>query len=148
MEDVGDLMTFDNPAFMFYVFSSAALVLKMLILTPLTARQRFKNKVFLSPEDTSLLKGSKVDVHPDVERVRRAHRNDLENVVFFLSMAFCYILTNPTKWVAILVLAAFTVARFLHTFFYLTAKTARMYAFAVGYLVLVYMAGTTVMHFS
>ena len=37
----------------------------------------------------------KAGIHEDVERVRRAHLNDMENVIPFLFLGFMYMFTNP-----------------------------------------------------
>ena len=47
---VVELLNFDNAVFKAYLFWSAVLVLKMLIMGPLTAIQRFKTKVNLIKE--------------------------------------------------------------------------------------------------
>lgn len=40
-----DLISFENDVFRAYAFWTAITVIKMLIMGPLTGRQRFKNKV-------------------------------------------------------------------------------------------------------
>ena len=44
---VVELLNFDNAVFKAYIFWSAVLVLKMLIMGPLTGIHRFRNKVNL-----------------------------------------------------------------------------------------------------
>lgn len=54
----------------------------------------------------------------DVERVRRAHRNDLENCLPFMAIAFLYTFTNPDAFIAINLIRAAVLARIGHTLFY------------------------------
>ena len=46
--------------------------------------------MFANPEDAKDVPGSKVGSDPDVERVRRAHLNDLENIPLFIAIAAVY----------------------------------------------------------
>nr|AHC08053.1 micorsomal glutathione S-transferase [Locusta migratoria] len=122
----------------------------MLLMSPLTARQRFKNKSFSNPEDTMFVKGSKVRYdHPDVERVRRAHLNDLENISVFFIVALAYVLTNPPPVLAINLFRAFTVARIGHTIVYCILpipQPARFLFCFVGWLITIFMAGSVILY--
>jgi glutathione S-transferase len=51
----------------------------------------------------------------EVERVRRAHLNDLENIPLFLIAALMYVMTEPNVTVALWLIRVAVVARFLHT---------------------------------
>ena len=55
----------------------------------------------------------------DVERVRRAHQNDLENIPLFLLVTHFYLTTNPSTAVATNLIRGFTCLRFMHSFVYL-----------------------------
>ena len=77
-------MPFTTLAWKLWGLSVLALALKMLVLASLTSRQRLAKRVFASPEDYAtqgLAAQSERDA--DVERYRRAHRNDLENILPF-----------------------------------------------------------------
>ncbi len=74
-------------------------------------------QVFANPEDAKGARG-KVGVDEDVERSRRAHLNDMENIYLFLLNAAIYVLTGPSYTIALNLFRAFTAARYLHTFFY------------------------------
>lgn len=50
-----------------------------------------------------------------VERVRRAHLNDLENIPAFLLAAFFYILSEPDVVTALVLIRIAVIARFIHT---------------------------------
>merc|ERR1719350_159894 len=87
-------------------------------------------------------KGAKVGVHEDVERVRRAHQNDIENIIPFLILGFIYIFTNPAYSTALLVFRLFAGARILHSIVYLLIipQPARAITFFVGVGVNLFMA--------
>ena len=75
-------------------------------------------QTFANVEDAASTKG-KVRIDENVERVRRAHQNDLENILPFFFISALYLLTNPDPFVAVNIFRAFTAARFIHTFVYL-----------------------------
>lgn len=141
---------FGAPTLKVYYVCVALLALKMMMMSILTARLRFKKRIVITPEDKKALKNSQVSYNnPEIERVRRAHRNDCENIILFVSTGFLYTLTNPNTAVAILLYLLYTVARFAHTYVYaikVTPQPARFIAFAVGYAIHFYMAGS-IIHF-
>merc|ERR1712026_432270 len=87
-------MKVDQELFQAYAFYAGIVTAKMLVMSFLTARQRFRTGVFISSEDAKQ-PGTKTGVHEDVERVRRAHLNDMENILPFLILGFLYILVIP-----------------------------------------------------
>jgi len=140
----------DNPVYASFCFYSALVSLKMLLMALLTARQRIAKKAFANPEDAVTLK-IKVKVDDDVERVRRAHLNDLENILPFLILAFIYVGINPSFSVAVLAFRVFTIARFLHTLVYavfVIPQPARALAFFAGMAVNVFMAVSIILYYS
>lgn len=54
----------------------------------------------------------------DVERVRRSHLNDLENILPWTLITWLYLGTNPSYLIAANLIRAFVVARVIHTLFY------------------------------
>ena len=77
----------------------------------------------------------KVDFNdPQVERIRRAQQNDIENIVPFILIGGLYLTSNPTLAVSKILFRTFTAARFAHTFFYLGSigQPWRFLAFLVG----------------
>lgn len=124
---------------------SALLIFKVLLMAPLTARWRLAKKIVISPEDVALVgrKGKVGEPDPDIERVRNAHRNDLENIPLFLITAFLFALTKPSPVTANLLITLYTLARFAHTFVYaivVIKQPARFLAFATGMAINIYMA--------
>jgi len=79
---------------------------------------------------------------PDVERVRRNHLNDIENIVPFVLVGLFYVGTNPDRDVALWHFRIFFVSRLLHTLTYQLAlpQPSRFIACAVGYLTTLSMA--------
>ncbi|KAH8396019.1 hypothetical protein KR222_001879 [Zaprionus bogoriensis] len=115
----GVLLSKSNSVFCCYLFWSSLLVLKMLLMSLLTARQRMKTKTFANPEDLRLSRSDEVRFNdPNVERMRRAHRNDLENVLPFLLMSLAYVAAGPHPLTAKLLIRIGSSARLLHTFVY------------------------------
>merc|ERR1711974_306165 len=86
-----------------YAFYTAIVTCKMMMMSFLTARQRFRTKTFISSEDAKQ-PGLKCGTNEDIERVRRAHQNDIENVVPFAILGLLYIFTNPAYGTALFLL--------------------------------------------
>lgn len=105
--------------------------------------------MFVNPEDLPSKQLKVKFGDEDVERVRRAHRNDLENILPFFVIGFLFILTNPAANVAINLFRAFAIARLVHSFVYALTicPKARGPAFGVGILITTYMAVSTICFF-
>lgn len=138
-------MAFDTLAWKLWALSVLALTLKMLVLATLTSRQRLAKRVFASPEDyASQGIAVKTTRDADVERHRRAHRNDLENVLPFFAVGAIFAATAPTPLSAWLCLPGFALARLLHTIFYLRgAMPHRTIAYAYAYFATLFMIGAS-----
>jgi glutathione S-transferase len=132
---------FDTLAFRLYAFAVLALSFKMLALASWTSRTRLTKKVFAAPEDyASQGLSVKEGRDADVERARRAHRNDLENILPFFAVGAVYAASEPSALGAWLCYGAFTVGRVLHTLFYLNGRMPhRTVAYALGYFALLWM---------
>ena len=111
-----DLML--QPAVQLYMFCAAILTLKMIVTGSGTGAMRVVKGVFISSEDYAF--AGKVPAASDesIERIRRAHQNDLENVLPFLVVGFLYALTGPSYDVVWWLYSTFTSARILHTICY------------------------------
>jgi len=101
-----------------FMLCTAILTLKMILTGSAIGALRVVKSVFISPEDYALV--GKTAAAPDgqIERLRRAHQNDLENILPFFAVSFLYTLTGPTYRVAWWLLWTFTTARILHTICY------------------------------
>lgn len=112
----------------------------------------FLPQVFANPEDLPPAKKGatpKFD-DPDVERVRRAHRNDLENILPFFTVGLLYMLTNPEPFIAINLFRAVAVARIIHTLVYAVVvipQPARGLSWGIAYGATAYMAVKTALFF-
>ncbi|KAG5682645.1 hypothetical protein PVAND_011984 [Polypedilum vanderplanki] len=139
MANLLENLNLENLVFRSYAFWSVVLILKMLFMAFLTVIQRVKNKAVASKEDSP--KGI-VKFSEDVERQRRAHRNDLENIPIFLIIAFLYVLTSPSQFIAVNLIRLFAISRLIHTFVYAIKpmQPARAITFFVGALVTFYMS--------
>ncbi|XP_077297802.1 microsomal glutathione S-transferase 1-like [Arctopsyche grandis] len=128
------------PALDTLCFYISILGLKMLLMSLLTGSWRNCKKAYANPEDAKIFGYVRVD--DDVERVRRAHLNDLENIPIFFITCALYLLTNPSAIVAANLIRIYTVARMIHTFVYAVCvlpQPARGIAFFVGYFITIYM---------
>ncbi|KAF5305719.1 hypothetical protein FQR65_LT07615 [Abscondita terminalis] len=146
---MASIFSTENELLRTYLLCVSVLALKVLFMAPLTAIQRIKNMAFINSEDTGPMK-LKPKIHEDVERVRRAHLNDLENIIVFFVVSFGYILTNPSLAFATLLFRIFVAARFVYTLvyaIYIIPQPARFFTCAVGYFTTVYMAVQTIIHF-
>ncbi|XP_065075228.1 microsomal glutathione S-transferase 1-like [Ochlerotatus camptorhynchus] len=141
--------TVDPTILQSYIFWSSVLVLKMNIMSILTAMKRFAKKAFANPEDAP--KGTKVVLSdPDVERIRRAHQNDLESILPFFVMGFLYMFTNPSVVLATNLFRTVAIARIAHTLVYavfVVPQPARALAWMIGFLCTGFMAVKTILAF-
>lgn len=145
-------LSLQDPLFATYVIAATLMILKAVSMSWLTVlRMMSAQGGFRSPED---LRKTPLNPAPDpkqlepderVERVRRIHLNDLENLPFFLAAGFLYVLTQPTLWVAQLLLYGYVVSRLLHFAAYLTARShdTRAALWTVGSLILIFMTART-----
>ncbi|MBK7584106.1 MAG: MAPEG family protein [Myxococcales bacterium] len=117
-----------------YAIFSSVIALHLLVLAGWTGGVRFARKAYVNPEDAKLNKAEQADVdHPDVQRVKRAHQNALENAIPFFAVGFLYAGVAPNKNAALVYFATFTAARVLHSIFYLWGRQPfRTIVFAIG----------------
>lgn len=145
-----DQITFANPAFVSYAICAALGVLKIVAQGWDTAFRLMKhNAGYASPED---LRRGPLNPNPDaatqlapnesVERSRRMHRNDLENIPAFLAVGLLFVVAAPPLWLAQVTLYGFVLARLAHGFAYATAQSHEVRAtfYTVGSLMTAYMA--------
>ncbi|XP_065063264.1 microsomal glutathione S-transferase 1-like [Rhopilema esculentum] len=115
-------LNLENPVFVDFAFFSIILAIKCLVMSLITGRLRVVNKIFLGPEDFAAFgkpdKPSAV-AEAHIERVRNAHRNDMENIFPFFTIGLLYVLCNPNPITATWLFRIFTAARIGHTVVYL-----------------------------
>lgn len=104
----------------------------------------------MNPEDARAFAKTKVRFTlEDVERVRRGHRNDLENILPFFAVGFFYVLTNPNVTVATSLIKVAAVARIAHTIVYtviVMPQPTRGLLFSTHFFITVYMAFHTIFY--
>lgn len=106
-------------------------------------------KIFANPGDGF---GKKVKVtydDPDIERVRRSHLNDLENVLPWFIITYIWLTTGPSIWLAGILIRTFVISRIIHTLVYAVfpQQPARFLSFFFGYCITAYEAFTSLLHY-
>ncbi len=143
-------LVLSNPVFAAYVAAAALLVLKMASMSWLTAYRMMKSRSgFRSPEDANpgifnpAPRHGQLDRDEYVDRIRRIHQNDYENIPPFLAIGLLYVLTGPDPGLAQVLLATYVISRLLHFAAYVTARSHELRAtlWSTGSLVMIYMAG-------
>ncbi|XP_031556081.1 microsomal glutathione S-transferase 1-like [Actinia tenebrosa] len=140
-----DLLTLENPVFTSYAFYSSFLLLKLFAVVFLIVFYRITKKIFPSEEDYhDDPKGEKKMIersHPGLDRVRRMHQNDLENIPIFILLGMLYVLSDPAYSTAIIVFRIFGAARFIHSVAYFFALTSpRGMSWMVGMICNIFLA--------
>jgi len=149
-----DTLSLQDPVFATYVIAATLMILKAVSMSWLTVVRMMQVRGgFRSPED---LKRTPLNPAPDprqlepderVERIRRIHLNDLENLPFFFAAGFLYVLTQPSLLLARLLLYGYVVSRLLHFAAYATARThdTRATLWTVGSLIIIFMTCSTLL---
>ena len=143
------LLTLDNPVFATYAIAAALMVLKIMGQGWMTVyRMMHANAGFASPEDLrpgALNKAPAPDqIEPNdyVDRSRRMHRNDLENIPGFLAAGLLFVIVEPSLLLAQVSMYGFVVARLCHFVAYATKRSheTRATFYTIGSLIVIYMA--------
>ncbi|MFQ5513368.1 MAG: MAPEG family protein [Myxococcota bacterium] len=130
-----------EPAVRLFGICALVLVLKMVLLASYTSLIRMRKGIYATAEDYRLV-GAEPVSGPDeeIERARRAHRNDLENVLPFFAVGFFFALSDPSLLAARIGFIGFTLARVLHSVFYVRGmQPHRTLAYTVGLLLMLWM---------
>lgn len=147
-----EVLSLQNPVLQSFIVYSAILALKLLALGALTGMTRMAKGVFANPEDLKSAGGKgkiKFD-DPHVERVRRAHLNDLENIPAFWVLGALYVTTNPAHAWATLLFRIYTAGRVLHTLVYAVKplpQPSRALAYFVPYVIMWYMGIQVILYY-
>lgn len=141
-------LSLENPLFAVYAIAASLMILKTVAMAWLTVWRMMQVKGgYRSPEDlrrTPLNPEPNPDqLKPDerVERIRRIHMNDLENIPFFLVSGLLFVLAGPPLLLAQILLYGYVLSRLLHFAAYYSAQTHDLRAtlWTVGSLILVFM---------
>jgi glutathione S-transferase len=141
-------LSLQNPVFATYAIAASIMILKAVAMSWLTVLRMMQEKGgYRAPED---LRKTLLNPEPDpkqlqpnerVERIRRIHLNDLENLPFFLAAGLLFTLTNPSLLLTRWLMYGYVVSRVLHFAAYFTAQTHDMRAtlWTIGSLILIFM---------
>jgi uncharacterized MAPEG superfamily protein len=124
------LLTMENPVFVTYMIAAAIMVLKIMGQGWMTVYRMLKsNSGLASPEDLQVglinrdPSPAQLEINDYVDRSRRMHRNDLENIPAFLACGLIFVAAGPSLMLANILMYTFVVARLLHTLAYATKQT-------------------------
>jgi uncharacterized MAPEG superfamily protein len=144
------LLNLENPVFAAYAVAAALMVLKVMGQGWMTvARMMRVRGGWASPED---LRPGPINPAPDpsqlalddyVDRSRRIHRNDLENIPAFWMVGLLFVLIDPPRALAQGLFAGFVLARIGHFLAYARQRSHEVRAtfYSIGSLIVIYMAG-------
>jgi glutathione S-transferase len=143
------MLTMENPVFVTYMIAAAIMVLKIMGQGWMTVFRMLKSDSGLaSPEDlqTGLInrnpRPDQLGLNDYVDRSRRIHRNDLENIPAFLSIGIIFVIIEPALFLANILLYGFVGARLLHTFAYASKQSHEVRAtfYTIGSVSVIFMA--------
>jgi glutathione S-transferase len=141
--------TMENPVFVTYLIATALTVLKVMGQGWMTVYRMMKvGGGYAAPED---LRPGLINKAPDpkqlevndyVDRSRRMHRNDLENIPAFWAAGLVFVAVAPPLWVAQVLMYGFVAARAAHAVAYGTAQSHEVLAtfYTLGSLIVMAMA--------
>lgn len=139
----------ENPVFAAYVIAAALMILKVMGQGWMTVYRMTKSSSGLvSPEDLQVgafnrnPRPEQLDMNEYVDRSRRMHRNDLENIPAFLVAGLLFVAVSPDLLWAQVLFYGFVIARLLHTIAYATQRSHEVRAtfYSIGSGIVLYMA--------
>lgn len=141
--------TMDNPVFVTYMIAAAIMIVKIMGQGWMTVYRMLKSDSGLaSPEDLQVglinknPRPEQLERNDYVDRSRRMHRNDLENIPAFLACGLLYVATGPTVLMANILMYGFVGARLLHAAAYISKQTHEVRAtfYTIGSVIVMIMA--------
>ena len=142
-------LTIDNPVFVTYMIAAAIMILKLMGQGWMTVYRMLKiDGGWASPEDLQpgLInrnpRAEQLELNDYVDRSRRMHRNDLENIPAFLACGFLFVIAGPSALLANVLIYGFVGARLAHFFAYATKQSHELRAtfYTVGSIAVIVMA--------
>ena len=143
------VLTMDNPVFVTYMIAAAIMILKIMGQGWITVYRMLKSVSGLaSPEDLrpGLInrnpRPEQLELNDYVDRSRRMHRNDMENIPAFLAAGLLFVAAAPSILLANILMYTFVGARLLHTLAYATKRSHEVRAtlYTIGSVVVIFMA--------
>ncbi len=142
-------LTMENPVFVTYMIAAAIMILKIMGQGWMTVYRMLKSDAGLaSPEDlqAGLInrnpRPEQLELNDYVDRSRRMHRNDLENIPAFLACGLLFVVAGPSYLLANILMYSFVGARLVHTLAYATKQSHEVRAtlYTIGSVVVIIMA--------
>jgi len=142
-------LTMENPVFVTYMIASAIMILKLMGQGWMTVYRMLKvNGGWASPEDLRAgpinrdPRPEQLETNDYVDRSRRIHRNDLENIPAFLACGLLFVISGPSILLANILMYGFVAARLVHTLAYATARSHEVRAtlYTIGSVAVIVMA--------
>ena len=142
-------LNLENPVFVTYMITAALMILKLMGQGWVTVYRMLKiDSGLASPEDlkSGLInrnpRPEQLDVNDYVDRSRRIHRNDLENIPAFLACGLLFVFAGPSYQLANILMYSFVGARLLHTLAYSTKQSHEVRAtlYTIGSMIVIIMA--------
>lgn len=139
----------DNPVFATYMIAAAIMVLKLMSQGWMTVYRMLRAGAgWATPEDlragliNPVPRPEQLELNDYVDRSRRMHRNDLENIPAFLACGLLFVAAEPSYLVANILMYTFVAARLAHTLAYATKQSHEVRAtfYTIGSVVVVIMA--------
>jgi glutathione S-transferase len=141
-------LSMENPVFVSYVIAAAIMILKLMGQGWMTVFRMVKSDGGLLNSEDLLPGPANRNPRPEqlladeyVERSRRMHRNDLENIPAFLAAGLIFVAAGPSPMLANILMTIFVAARLAHTIAYATGQRHEIRAtfFSVGSAVVIIM---------
>ncbi len=141
--------TLENPVFVTYIIAAALTVLKVMGQGWMTVYRMMKAGAGLaSPEDlrpgplNTAPDPSQLELNDYVDRSRRMHRNDLENIPAFWVAGLIFVAVAPPLWLAQGLMYGFVLSRAAHALAYATKQSHELRAtfYTIGSLIVIAMA--------
>ena len=142
-------LSMENPVFVTYMIAGAIMVLKIMGQGWMTVYRMLKSDSGLaSPEDLQVgiinrdPRPEQLEPNDYVDRSRRMHRNDLENIPAFLACGLLFVAAGPAVVLANVLMYGFVAARLAHTLAYATRQTHEVRAtlYTIGSAAVIVMA--------
>lgn len=142
-------LTIDNSIFVTYMIAAALMILKIMGQGWITVYRMLKSDGgFVTPEDvragliTRNPRPEQLEVDDYVDRSRRMHRNDLENIPAFLVCGLLFVVVGPSLILAQVLMYGFVVARLAHAAAYATKQSHEVRAtfYTIGSAIVIVMA--------
>lgn len=139
----------ENPVFVTYMIAGTIMILKIMGQGWMTVYRMLKsNSGLISPEDLQVglinkdPKPQQLEVNDYVDRSRRMHRNDLENIPAFLACGLLFVAVEPSYLLANILMYGFVGARLAHTIAYATKQSHELRAtfYTIGSVAVIVMA--------